>query len=104
MYDLLIEGGALVDGTGAPRASGDIAISDGRIVAMGKCDGAAKEKIDANGAVVTPGFVDLHTHYGRTDKVGTKSSRPLRSMGSLRLRWGAAASALRRCARPTASA
>jgi N-acyl-D-aspartate/D-glutamate deacylase len=62
-WDLKIKGGTIVDGTGAPAYAGDVAISDGRIVAVGKCDGAALEEIDADGALVTPGFVDIHTHY-----------------------------------------
>ncbi|MGB9340295.1 MAG: amidohydrolase family protein, partial [Polyangiales bacterium] len=63
MYDLKIVGGTLVDGTGKDRYSGDIGIKDGRIVGIGDCDGAAAETIDATGAIVAPGFVDIHTHY-----------------------------------------
>ncbi len=62
-YDLKIEGGTLIDGTGAPRFSGDVAVKDGRIVAVGKAPGAAHRTIDAAGALVTPGFTDIHTHY-----------------------------------------
>ncbi len=63
MYDLAILGGTLVDGTGAEPFSGDIGISQGRITAVGKLVGPAARTIDATGAIVTPGFVDLHTHY-----------------------------------------
>ena len=63
MYDLKIVGGTLVDGTGKDRYSGDLGIKGGRIVAVGDCDGAAAETIDATGAIVAPGFVDIHTHY-----------------------------------------
>ncbi|MBW2378640.1 MAG: amidohydrolase family protein [Deltaproteobacteria bacterium] len=63
MYDLKIVGGTLVDGSGGDRYSGDVGIKDGRIVDVGKCDGSATETIDADGAIVAPGFVDIHTHY-----------------------------------------
>ena len=63
MYDLRIDNGILVDGNGTPGVPGDLAIKDGRIVAMGKVEGSAKQTIDATGQVVAPGFVDIHTHY-----------------------------------------
>tara|TARA_Y100000588_G_scaffold290811_1_gene309749 strand:- start:102 stop:1784 length:1683 start_codon:yes stop_codon:yes gene_type:complete len=62
-YDLVIRNGTVVDGTGAPRVEADIAVSDGRIVEVGKVDGRAKETIDAADLIVAPGFVDPHTHY-----------------------------------------
>ena len=63
MYDLKILGGTIVDGTGGDRYSGDVGIKDGKIVDVGKCEGSAAETLDASGAIVTPGFVDIHTHY-----------------------------------------
>lgn len=61
--DLIIKNGEIVDGTGAPKFRGDIGVKDGRIAAVGKVEGPARQTIDADGAVVTPGFVDIHTHY-----------------------------------------
>ena len=64
MFDLKVTGGTIVDGTGVPRVVGDIAIEDGKIVAVGEeVDGEARETLDATGLLVTPGFVDIHTHY-----------------------------------------
>ncbi|MDQ1430968.1 MAG: N-acyl-D-amino-acid deacylase [Actinomycetota bacterium] len=65
MYDVKITNGTIVDGTGEPRFVGDVAVRDGAIVAVahGPLDGEATETIDATGMVVTPGFVDIHTHY-----------------------------------------
>lgn len=63
-YDLKIVGGTIVDGTGAAPYRGDVAVRDGVIVDVGpSLDGAAAQTVDAEGAIVTPGFVDLHTHY-----------------------------------------
>ncbi len=63
MFDIIIRGGTIVDGTGAPSFVGDVAIRDGRIVEVGNVGGDAREVIDAHGLLVTPGFVDIHTHY-----------------------------------------
>ena len=62
-YDLLITNGTIVDGTGAPRFKGDVAVQGGKIAALGKVQGSAAETIDAAGKIVAPGFVDPHTHY-----------------------------------------
>src|SRR6476660_3902529 len=63
MHDLVIKGGTVVDGTGAPARTADVAIDDGRITEVGTVDGGGRREIDADGALVTPGFVDIHTHY-----------------------------------------
>ena len=63
MYDLIIKNGLVVDGTGAPAFHADVAIAGGRIVEVGEVSGPARRTIDAEGLMVTPGFVDIHTHY-----------------------------------------
>ncbi len=63
MYDLLIKGGTVVDGTGADARSADVAVVDGKIVEIGRISAAAKQTVDADGLLVTPGWVDIHTHY-----------------------------------------
>ncbi len=63
IHDLIIRGGTVVDGTGAPRFLADIAIGNGRITAIGNDLGDATEVLEATGLIVTPGFVDIHTHY-----------------------------------------
>ncbi|NQZ98123.1 MAG: amidohydrolase family protein [Myxococcales bacterium] len=63
MLDILIHGGTVVDGTGAPGRSADIGLRDGRIAVVGKTEEQAKETIDVKGRIVAPGFVDIHTHY-----------------------------------------
>jgi N-acyl-D-aspartate/D-glutamate deacylase len=62
-YDLVVRGGTIVDGTGADRFVGDVAVKDGVIVEIGHVVGRGSEEIDATGLLVTPGFVDVHTHY-----------------------------------------
>ena len=64
MYDIIIRGGTIVDGTGAPRHVADVAVENGRIVAIAPViEDDAREEIDARGRLVTPGFIDIHTHY-----------------------------------------
>jgi N-acyl-D-aspartate/D-glutamate deacylase len=63
MHDLVIRGGTLVDGTGSPRRRADVAIDAGRIAAVGESVGEGQREIDASGHLVTPGWVDVHTHY-----------------------------------------
>ena len=62
-YDIVIRGGTIVDGTGAPRFAADLAIANGRIAEIGRVSKDAVETIDARGLIVAPGFVDPHTHY-----------------------------------------
>ena len=62
-FDLVIRNGTIVDGTGAEAYAGDVAVKDGRIVAVGSVEGRGREEIDARDRIVTPGFVDIHTHY-----------------------------------------
>jgi N-acyl-D-aspartate/D-glutamate deacylase len=63
MHDLVIRNGTIVDGTGAARFQGDIAIDGDRIAAVGKVEAKGRREIDAAGQIVTPGWVDIHTHY-----------------------------------------
>ena len=63
--DLIIRNGTLIDGTRAPRRKADVAISNGKIAAVGKISGKAKTEIDAAGKIVAPGFIDAHTHDDR---------------------------------------
>ncbi len=62
-YDLILRGGTVHDGLGSPARVADVAVKDGRIAAIGTVAGTAAEEIDARGLLVTPGFVDVHTHY-----------------------------------------
>ena len=63
MADLVIRGGTIADGKGGELYEADIAVKDGRIVEVGKVSAKGTEEIDAKGKLVTPGFVDVHTHY-----------------------------------------
>ena len=63
MHDMVIRGGTIVDGTGIAAFVGDIAIDADRITAVGTVSAKGREEIDATGFHVTPGFVDIHTHY-----------------------------------------
>lgn len=62
-FDLCVRNGSIVDGLGGEPFVGDVAISDAVIAAVGSVDGGAAREIDATGLLVTPGFIDLHTHY-----------------------------------------
>ena len=61
--DLVVRNARIVDGTGAPERTGDIAVAQGKIIAVGSFDGTATREIDATGQVVAPGFIDIHTHF-----------------------------------------
>ena len=63
MHDLVIRGGTIVDGTGADRFVGDVAIDNGKITSVGGTAGPGRKEYDATGKLVTPGWVDVHTHY-----------------------------------------
>src|SRR2546428_6487641 len=62
-YDLIIKNGKIVDGSGLPGFHGDVAVSGGRIVEIGKVNGEARQMLNADGLVVAPGIIDNHTHY-----------------------------------------
>ena len=61
--DLVVRGGTVADGSGGPLREADVAVDGGKIVAVGQIAESGREEIDARGLVVTPGFVDPHTHY-----------------------------------------
>jgi len=62
-FDLVVRNGLVADGTGAPAREADIAVTAGRISNVGRFEGSGREEVDAKGLLVTPGFVDIHTHY-----------------------------------------
>ena len=62
-YDLVIRNGNVIDGSGQPARQADVVVNDGRVVAVGSVPGSGREEIDATDRIVTPGFVDIHTHY-----------------------------------------
>jgi N-acyl-D-aspartate/D-glutamate deacylase len=62
-FDVVVRGGTLIDGTGAQARTGDVAVIDGVIAEVGHIEGRGKREVNADGAIVTPGFVDIHTHY-----------------------------------------
>src|SRR5258708_32692255 len=62
-YDMLIRNGLVIDGNGTPGGHADVAVAGGKIVEIGRIDGTARQTIDASDCVVSPGFIDPHTHY-----------------------------------------
>src|SRR5688572_5417336 len=76
MYDLLLRGGRIYDGSGMPSYNGDIGIADGKIADMGRLNGSAKRTLNVDGLAVSPGFIDPHTHLDAQlfwDPLGTSS-------------------------------
>ena len=63
MHDLIIRGGTIADGSGQPTRTGDVAIDGSIVTAVGDVEGPARRVVDAEGLLVTPGWVDIHTHY-----------------------------------------
>ena len=63
MHDVLIKGGTVIDGSGKPGFTADVAIANGRITEVGRIDTPARRTVPADGLLVTPGWVDIHTHY-----------------------------------------
>jgi N-acyl-D-aspartate/D-glutamate deacylase len=61
-FDVVVRNGSIIDGTGNPTRHGDVAMRDGRVVAMGEIEGRGDRELDAEGRIVCPGFVDVHTH------------------------------------------
>ena len=95
MDDLLIRGGQVIDGTGTLAREADVAISEGRIVAVGDCDGReARRVIDASGQVVAPGFIDIHTHSDFT--------LPLNPLAESKIRQGVTTEVVGNCGYSTA--
>ena len=79
MHDILIRGGTLYDGSGAPPAPGDLAIADGRIAAIGRrLEAPATKTIDAQGLAVAPGFIDIKTHSDFTLPINPKAESKVR--------------------------
>lgn len=61
--DLVIRNARIIDGTGGAEIHGDVAVKDGSIVSVGEFTGTARETLDADGRILTPGFIDIHTHF-----------------------------------------
>jgi N-acyl-D-amino-acid deacylase len=82
MLDLIIEGGSVIDGSAAPRVRADVGVHEGRIVRMGDlADVAARERFDARGRIVAPGFIDVHTHDDRLLLDAPQGAHPKLSQG-----------------------
>ena len=73
IYDLIIRGGLVIDGSGEGGRAADVAVKAGRIAAIGALEGAAAVEIDASGKVVTPGFIDIHSPVSYTHLLHQKT-------------------------------
>ena len=62
-HDLIVRGGTVLDGTGGPARTADVAVRDGIVTEVGRVDGRGRQELDADGLLVTPGLVDIHVHY-----------------------------------------
>ena len=97
MHDLVIKGGTVVDGTGAAARTADVAITDGVVTEVGRVDGAAREEIDADGLLVTPGLRRRAHALRRADHLGPAAHARRAGTGSRRSSWATAASGSPRC-------
>src|SRR5438105_10587321 len=68
-YDLVLRGGRVIDGAGNPACFADLAIKNGQIAALGQIEGKGREEIHLHGLIVTPGFIDVHTHAEEIDQL-----------------------------------
>ena len=78
--DLIVRGGTVIDGSGGAPYQADVAVDGGKIVEIGRISAQGRREVDADGALVTPGFVDIHTHYDGQATWGsrlTPTSRPV---------------------------
>ena len=82
MHDIVIRGGTIIDGTGSAAFTGDVAIAGERIAGVGGKQGPARREIDATGLLVTPGWVDVHTHYDGQAMLRSRTVESSRLEGS----------------------
>ena len=91
MFDLVIRGGTVVDGSGRPRYRADVGVRDGRITSIGRITETGTEEVDAEGRFVAPGFIEIHTHMDAqvagAHFPGMHFGRLLAGEGSRSWRW-----------------
>jgi N-acyl-D-aspartate/D-glutamate deacylase len=98
-YDTKITGGMVYDGDGGEPVRADVGIRNGIITAVGDCPGESRQTLDATGLIVTPGFIDLHTHYdGQVS--WDANMQPSVNHGVSTVVMGSCGVGLRRCAKP----